>query len=112
MSKLNPSKAHSIRTLYGEGLPPAELARQFDVTRTTIRHVLKGQTWKDAPGKTYQVVRQDRDTEGIARKRAIKRAIYREEPYAEIERRFDVPMHKIARVARGEIWGHVEVSNA
>ena len=112
MSKLNKSKVHSIRTLYGEGLPLSELARQYDVSNTTIRNVLRGKTWKDAPGKTYQVVRQDRDSEGIARKRAIQRAIYREEPYAEIERRFDVPMHKIARVARGEIWGHVEVSNA
>ena len=112
MSKLDESKAHSIRNLHGEGVPPAEQARWHDVSIQTIYDVLKGYTWQDAPGKIYDVVSQDADMDGIARKRAIKRAIYREEPYQEIERRFDVPIHKIARVARGEIWGHVEVSNA
>lgn len=45
--KLTPEKVRAMRADSAAGVGPSEMQRRYGVTRTTIKHVITRQTWKD-----------------------------------------------------------------
>lgn len=45
VAKLTPEKVRAIRLLRAGGVGPTEIARVFDVNRSTIKNVLSGRNW-------------------------------------------------------------------
>ena len=47
LAKLTWEKVREIRRLHSMGVPPTRLAKDFDVTRQTIRQIVHNYTWRE-----------------------------------------------------------------
>jgi hypothetical protein len=49
MSKLNAEKVADIRRWHAEGVPKQQIADRLEISRTTVRRVIEGISWAEAP---------------------------------------------------------------